>query len=594
MKNKITLPIFFSNRLPQPTPTPLNLAKKTTKETLSAVIVGLINENVGDTVTISNTHIHADIPDMSDPTKTHCVDAEGSKNPISTEIILSPFTSLKIDQRDIKTLDDLRIIGLGPKQLQLVHAHNKISIFLEELYENAKATPPNILKSNAYKNQASIKAFLENRNKANLLNIIKNLPAKEIFVLSDTTGNVDGSVGNPIKNLMIGALNGVSEYHPILSAFKHQYKKLYLIQSDKNAIEFYGNLPKRLDWIKHSWIDNGITPVNGYSLSLMNHKGSQQKISAILPSYTLMSKRSSIPVHHDFQIKTSFPAQFTTQFRSMKFDGGKRAVDNTKILYAFAEQNKLPKNTWILPELATGHVKGKEDTAFYIRGGIQDAFSNARQPIPTHLKPLTAASLWSRNILLPETSLFEALGNTPEEAKALFKSIANQLFSFYSGMLSIGAIPESHSQNLIYLINPNTKQCEGVLLRDIGGVEFDPAIVRSHSININATVSSAYLPLEPSEIERFKTRYFHYSIFQKHLEPLGNLLIEKYHIEPNEVIKQTHEAYRRYFKPKNHTPDNTNGLFAKNLATIILKDVQDSEAYTTTTRTIKNYPLLPK
>ena len=46
--------------------------------------------------------------------------------------------------------------------------------------------------------------------------LLAQLSPREALLITETCGNVDGSTGNPIKNVMFGAKSGAINHHPIV------------------------------------------------------------------------------------------------------------------------------------------------------------------------------------------------------------------------------------------------------------------------------------------------------------------------------------------------------------------------------------------
>ncbi|CAF4918069.1 unnamed protein product, partial [Rotaria socialis] len=78
----------------------------------------------------------------------------------------------------------------------------------------------------------------------------------------------------------------------------------------------------------------------------------------------------------DFQIKTSFPAQITSENRVIDWKTALDAIECARIVSKLATLEKLPDNVWVLPTLFASQVKDDDNTTFYIRGGLRDAYCN--------------------------------------------------------------------------------------------------------------------------------------------------------------------------------------------------------------------------
>ncbi|CAF1552681.1 unnamed protein product, partial [Adineta steineri] len=136
----------------------------------------------------------------------------------------------------------------------------------------------------------------------------------------------------------------------------------------------------------------------------------QSDVENSIDAFVLLSKRSFIPLHGDYQIKTSFPAQITSESRVIDWNTAEDAIECARIVSQLANLSKLPENLWVLPTLFAAQVKDNDNTTFYIRGGLKDAYSNGTIiGLPEHLTPVTACALTTRNILTPDKTLFESL-----------------------------------------------------------------------------------------------------------------------------------------------------------------------------------------
>jgi hypothetical protein len=152
--------------------------------------------------------------------------------------------------------------------------------------------------------------FTDSQKPGALAQLYSLLPQHETFILSGTCGNVDDSTGNPLKNVMFSKIGNAIEYHPISVAFHHGLSKL-------NSFKIINeNLPS--------------LPHNIYS-----------------NAFILLSKRSFVPAIDDYQIKTSFPAQISSEIRTIDWSTAHDIMYSSNIVEQLAQKQLLPNNFWV-------------------------------------------------------------------------------------------------------------------------------------------------------------------------------------------------------------------------------------------------------
>ena len=200
-------------------------------------------------------------------------------------------------------------------------------------------------------------------------------------------------------------------------------------------------------------------------------------------------------------------------------------------------------------------VKGDNNTTFYIRGGLSDAYSNGSVVgIPEHLTPITACSLTSRNILTPDKTLFESLVEYGFDVMILFKDISDTIIGAQLHFIDIRWIPDSHTQNVAYLFDMKSKKLAGLLLKDSECEK--NKIIRGGKLATSILNLPSTMKFENISNDRIilSTLYFHHTIYTKHIEPLARLLYDKYNISLSDIQAITHHSLISWLE--NHVETN--------------------------------------
>ena len=204
--------------------------------------------------------------------------------------------------------------------------------------------------------------------------------------------------------------------------------------------------------------------MNKYAVAVANKETSVQ---GSIDAFVLLSKRSFMPINDDYQIKTSFPAQITSENRTIDWTTAEDAIECAQIVARLAELNKLPDHLWVLPTFFAAQVKGDDNTTFYIRGGLRDAYGNGvKRGVPEHLTPIIACALTTRNLVTPDKTLFESLIEYGFDPIALFRDISDQIIAAQLHFIAIRWVPDAHTQNIAYLLDMKEKRFAGLLLKD--------------------------------------------------------------------------------------------------------------------------------
>jgi hypothetical protein len=193
--------------------------------------------------------------------------------------------------------------------------------------------------------------------------------------------------------------------------------------------------------------------MNKYAVEISDK---QSSVEGSMDAFVLLSKRGFMPLNGDYQIKTSFPAQITSESRIIDWKTAVDAIECARIVLQLANLSKLPKNLWVLSTLFAAQIKDDDNTTFYIRGGLRDAYSNSTIiGLPEHLTPITGCALTTRNILTPDKTLFESFVEFGFDPVRLFKDISDGIISAQLHFLAIRWVPDAHTQNVAYLFDMN-------------------------------------------------------------------------------------------------------------------------------------------
>lgn len=563
--------------------------------TMKYFISGLINE-LSISIEFDNENLFAQLPNLKTENESLIeIRAKAKRNVFSTEIEIIDSDSILINNHRLTTIDDLVDLGFNDKQIKLLKENFYSTLSLENIYQQSQTQQPKIL--NLFEKILNKKFdYSDLKKPAELARLFSQLPQREAFILSDTCGNIDGSTGNPLKNVMFGEIDNAIEYHPIRVAFEHGSSQLDLVQFNPADIQLSGQIPDRLKE-QFSFLQQGLIPLHPYSFKLIQKTNPSLSCQRHLNTMTLLSKRSLIDQIDDYQIKTSFPAQITSELRTIDWSLAHEILACSEIVEQLAQKQLLPNNYWVQLTRYAAQVKNDERTTFLIREGLQDAISNSSiRGIPKHLTPITACALTSRNILTPGKSLFESMIEFGFHGEQLFENITRTIIHTQLDLMKLGWLPDSHTQNVIYLFDFQQKIFVGLLQRDAECEKVHLDKLHSYGIQIPANHKISYKLLRNLEEgdRKLITLYLHHSIYTKHIIPIANILYEKYQINPiklQEYVKQCLCEWKTNNKDYDISKDfDLSGrYYERNLACKTLH-IGEPPHY----RLIDNHPLLPQ
>jgi len=562
------------------------------KNAMMNLLEALVNETAITIEWQDDNRMTAVIPNIADSSKQHQITAMCQQNPFSNEVERFSWETILIDQCRIQTIADLKVIGFNEQQYSILQQNIEASDYLETIYEQCQIVSPKILEYIGKLTGVSLALNFDRTQSAAYANLLAQLPAREALLITETCGNIDGSTGNPIKNVMFGPKPNAIEHHPISVAFKQGVTQLQLVSYPKSELLESGSIPLHLTNDFKFYIKNHHQiPMNKYSVDVSNK---QSDVQDTIDAFVLLSKRSFMPLIGDYQIKTSFPAQITSENRTIDWKTAEDAIECARVVYELANLKMLPKHIWILPTLFAAQIKDDDNTTFYIRGGLNDAYSNELNTgVPRNLTPVTACALTSRNIVTPNKTLFESLVEFGFDPMVLFKDISNAIIGAQLHFIGIRWVPDAHTQNVAYLFDMKKKSFAGLLLKD---AECEKnKIIRGGKLTSYVFDCKAKAQSTSESHGRIiiSTLYFHHTIYTKHIQPIAQLLHNKYQISIDDIQKIVHNSLTTWIENNpemniEYKLDLTGHYYERNLACKTLK-IGKPPHY----RLIQNHKLLP-
>ena len=559
---------------------------------MASFLNGLVNETARS-IQLVNNDLTAILPSFKDgEDRSNEICAKAKRNPFTTEIEITDATSILLNKHQVITMNDLVDLGFNKQQLTLLEHNLSATVYLEEIYEQSKTHRPKLLQSL----EETFNMPLDLDQPGALARLFSRVPQREAFILSDTCGNVDGSTGNPLKNVMLGSIDNAIDYHPIPIAFHHGLSKLHLVQYDPTVIRSFGSVPSRLQQTL-AFLATGVIPMHQYTFQIINHDSPALTHVDYLNAFTLLSKRSFIPAIGDYQIKTSIPAQISSEMRTIDWSTAHDIMYSSHIVEQLARKQLLPDRYWVQLSQYAAQANNDDRTTFFIRDGLQDAVSNAdRKGVPAELTPITACALTSRNLLTPGKSLMESMIEFGFHAEELFKAISRSVIHAQLDLIRLGWVPDSHTQNVVYLFDFKRKVFAGLLQRDAECEKITLDKLRMHGVQMGPSdaVNHKLLRHLVHNGEKLSTLYLHHTIYSKHVVPMANLLHEKYGMDPAILCQYVRQCLIDW-KVKNADYDIDQDIdlsgryYDRNLACKTLHIGQPPHY-----RLIDNHPLLPQ
>lgn len=561
------------------------------RKTAINLLEALVNETAVKKEWQDQNTMAAIIPDVENSSVQHFITVKCKVNVFSHEVEGFQWETILIDKRTIQSMADLKVLGLNEQQCAILQQNIEATDYLESIYDECRSKPPKILNYIAELTGNSLPLTFDPTQPKAYANLLAQVPPREALIITETCGNIDGSAGNPLKNVMFGPEPGAIKHHSIPVAYKQGVSQIHFVSHPKAEILEAGAIPVHLLNDFKFYTDEQLIPMNKYAIDVSKK---QMNIQNSIDAFALLSKRSFTPLHGDYQIKTSFPAQITSESRVIDWNTAEDAIECARIVLQLAKLKKLPENLWVLPTLFAAQIKGDDNTTFYIRGGLKDAYSNGTNVgLPEYLTPITACALTTRNILTPDKTLFESLIEFGFDPVVLFKDISDGVIGTQLHFLAIRWVPDAHTQNVAYLLDMKQKRFAGLLLKDseceknkiIRGSKLASSILYSQPNSLPETQSSTRIIIS--------TLYFHHTIYTKHIEPLARLLLDKYHIPIADIQAIVHNSLTNWLE-KNLEMDMKKKIdlsgqyYERNLACKTLKIGQPPHY-----RLIQNHILLP-
>jgi hypothetical protein len=571
------------------------------RKTVISLLEALVNEIAVNQEWQDQNTMTAIVPDVNESSLQHLITAKCEINVFTNEVEHFQWETILIDKCTVESMADLKKLGLNEQQCAILQQNIEATDYLESIYEECRSTRPKILDYIAKITNTSFPLTFDPTQPKAYATLLAQIPPREALLITEACGNIDGSTGNPLKNVMFGSESDAIKHHPISVACKHGISQICLVSYPNAEVREAGFIPMHLMNDFKFYINEGLIPMNKYTVDVSKK---QSNVQSSIDAFVLLSKRSFIPLNGDYQIKTSFSAQITSESRIIDWNTAEDAIECARIVLQLAKLKKLPENLWVLPTLFASQIKDDDNTTFYIRGGLNDAYSNGINiGLPKHLTPITACALTTRNILTPDKTLFESLVEYGFDPVELFKDISDGIIGAQLQFLAIRWVPDAHTQNVAYLLDMNQKKFVGLLLKDseceknkiIRGGKLASVIFYPQPQLIVESESKPKSVVE-NELNRriiISTLYFHHTIYTKHIEPLARLLLDKYHISIADIQAIVHNSLTSWLE-KNSEADMKNKIdlsgryYERNLACKTLK-IGQPPYY----RLIQNHKLLP-
>ena len=561
------------------------------KKTVLNLLEGLVREKAINIKWCNENTIIATIRDIQNWNRLHTISVKYQTNRFSGEVENFQWESILLDDSPVKQLADLAALGFSEQQFSVIQQNIEATDYLESIYEECTVSTAKILQVISHLTGLPSLLVFDRDQPHAFATLLATVPPREALIITETCGNIDGSTGNPLKNIMLGSKPNAIAHHPIPVAYYSGTSQIQLVSYPKAAMVEIGSIPERLREDFKFYTDDRLIPMNKYAVQVACQELNVQRH---IDAFVLLSKRSLMPTLGDYQLKTSFPAQITSESRLINWDTAEDAIECGRVVSLLAKMQKLPENVWVLPTLFAAQVKDDDNTTFYIRGGLIDAYSNGIETgIPNNLTPVIACALTSRNILTPGRTLFESMITYGFDPVQLFTDITVSIIYAQLHFINIRWIPDAHTQNVAYLFDMKLRKFGGLLLKDSECEK--NKIIRGGKLADSVLSIPSELKMDSVSKERLilSTLYFHHTIYTKHIEPLASILIDKYAVPIEKIQTITHKSLTSWLErnPDSHMKhkiDLSGRYYERNLASKTLK-IGISPHH----RIILNHKLLP-
>ena len=310
------------------------------QKTVLNFLEALVKEKAIDIQWNDESMITAIVKDIHNWNLKHSIIAKCQKNPFSDEVENFQWESIRINDSPVQNVSHLSLLGLNEQQLSILQQNSDATDYLETVYEQCRTSLPKILESIVNIIGPSFTLDFDPKQPKAFAMLLASVPAREALIISEACGNIDGSAGNPLKNVIFGQKHNAIDYHPIPVAFKQGISQIHLVSYPEANIQQIGTIPERLLNTFKFFTDDRQIPMNQYAIDVSNK---QFNIQSSIDAFVLLSKRSFIPVHGDYQIKTSFPAQITSENRIIYWNIAEDAIECGRIVSLLASMKKLPE-----------------------------------------------------------------------------------------------------------------------------------------------------------------------------------------------------------------------------------------------------------
>lgn len=535
--------------------------------TLSPVLGSLLRE-IPETklIPLDNGFFKGSFSDVKDSQKKHQIISKIFPLPLTGEPQRVSLGETLIDGKKIGKPEDLEIIGMDQRQIDILKNNVENLDLLHKTRQNLGHNKPAIL--NRLEENFGINIKHEYGKPGNFFNLLRSMPQQAAFTLQDAMGNIEGPYGSSLHATMVGEKAGM--YHSVVVGegvrdFENNGWLPIPFVKIKNAnMKQYGRIPESLKGMAGELLSNGFVPMHPFNKDNFLDMADVEEVQ-VVNCFVLMSKRALIPAGSDFQIKTSLGLRILAGVRNIRFTQAQNGIENTRVLRRLAEKNELPNNCFMVADEFAGQVDGNNHTTYVVRNPWEQHIANNGQQIPETAIPITAASLFSKNVMSPVPLLqdFAEAGGDPIQ---LTQDIIKTVIETELDLMNKGYVAEMHGQNTIFLIDKNTMKLTGMILRDHEGAKVDTEKMEDmdiHYYSVFNEVDDATSPLplrringteKQKNVDLYKklvTGYLHRFVMTGIITPLILTANNRFHNEKSgifDLAKYAKDIYMNWWK----------------------------------------------
>jgi hypothetical protein len=199
------------------------------QKTAISLLEALVNETAVKKEWPDQNTMTAIIPDVAEPSLQHSITAKCQINVFSNDLEHFQWETILIDQRPVQSVADLKVLGLNEQQCAILQQNIEATDYLEAIYEECRSSRPKILDYIAKLTGNTFPLTFDPTEPKAYATLLAQIPPREALLITETSGNIDGLTGNPLKNVMFGSEPNAIEYHPIPVSYKHGISQIRLV-----------------------------------------------------------------------------------------------------------------------------------------------------------------------------------------------------------------------------------------------------------------------------------------------------------------------------------------------------------------------------